>query len=578
MLLTLCAAAAPLLQAAELTGSLDGPLPSGDVLVEAIDTSLRVVGEVLVADDGDFHLEGLPALPVRLRVSPVDEQGLPDRYYPDGDGWCEGALVSLARGQVANGHRISLVTGAQLTGRLLGPDGTPAAGAAVIATPVDDGPITWQRSVLADDDGIFALTGLPTSASGLRLALTHDTLPDTRVGGYDVIDAEVFQLQDGEVRDLGDVAFGEGVSLAGVVQDEAGLPVAGAAVRVRIGAVTERVDTDADGRWALGGLRAGDAEVWVAQDGWAVHYWPGADRPSERIHLSEDGDDATDVNLVLTPETTLSGQITDGPEGLEEVGLKAVNDDGSVSIKVDVDADGAFTARRLAAGDWTLWIDGDALGGVADSARDRDGQVLSWRLAAGQAADAGALPWVAEGVLSGRVRDADGLPVLGATVTALPDDAGLPQLTAATDDHGRYSLEGMVAGAYRVRVSVDAPCDGDPGYVDTWWPDARLQSQAQALRPVAGAVLDDVDWVIPTDRDHDGMDDRWETARGLDPTVDDGGLDPDGDGYSNLEEYQLGTDPVSSGGRGAAVGGCGGSLSLAGLWLLPLGWRRRLRD
>ena len=141
MLLTLCAAAAPLLQAAELTGSLDGPLPSGDVLVEAIDTSLRVVGEVLVADDGDFHLEGLPALPVRLRVSPVDEQGLPDRYYPDGDGWCEGALVSLARGQVANGHRISLVTGAQLTGRLLGPDGTPAAGAAVIATPVDDGPM-----------------------------------------------------------------------------------------------------------------------------------------------------------------------------------------------------------------------------------------------------------------------------------------------------------------------------------------------------------------------------------------------------------------------------------------------------
>jgi hypothetical protein len=42
------------------------------------------------------------------------------------------------------------------------------------------------------------------------------------------------------------------------------------------------------------------------------------------------------------------------------------------------------------------------------------------------------------------------------------------------------------------------------------------------------------DW----DPDHDGMPTQWELARGLDPSdPSDGPLDPDGDGYTNLEDY-----------------------------------------
>jgi hypothetical protein len=46
------------------------------------------------------------------------------------------------------------------------------------------------------------------------------------------------------------------------------------------------------------------------------------------------------------------------------------------------------------------------------------------------------------------------------------------------------------------------------------------------------------------DSDHDGMPDDWELANGLNPNdPSDASQDPDGDGLTNLQEYQLGTNP-----------------------------------
>lgn len=47
------------------------------------------------------------------------------------------------------------------------------------------------------------------------------------------------------------------------------------------------------------------------------------------------------------------------------------------------------------------------------------------------------------------------------------------------------------------------------------------------------------------DSDLDGIDDKWEVSYGLDPLMAlDAGLDKDGDGFSNLDEYKEQTDPT----------------------------------
>lgn len=53
--------------------------------------------------------------------------------------------------------------------------------------------------------------------------------------------------------------------------------------------------------------------------------------------------------------------------------------------------------------------------------------------------------------------------------------------------------------------------------------------------------------VTDTDDDNDGMPDAWEIENGLNPLdSSDASLDPDGDGLTNLQEYQRGTDPEVS--------------------------------
>jgi hypothetical protein len=51
---------------------------------------------------------------------------------------------------------------------------------------------------------------------------------------------------------------------------------------------------------------------------------------------------------------------------------------------------------------------------------------------------------------------------------------------------------------------------------------------------------------VVADTDGDGMPDEWEDANGLNKLVNDAALDPDNDGFTNLQEYLSGTNPQNS--------------------------------
>ena len=109
-----------------------------------------------------------------------------------------------------------------------------------------------------------------------------------------------------------------------------------------------------------------------------------------------------------------------------------------------------------------------------------------------------------------------------------------------------------------------------------YWPNAHLEERAALISLKEGSDQRDLDIELARDFDHDRMGDAWELENGLDPGRDDGAEDLDGDGFSNLDEYLLGTDPNSPA-RDSGCGGCGGEGGEAML-LFPLtllGIRRR---
>lgn len=138
-----------------------------------------------------------------------------------------------------------------VTGRVIGPGNSLLEGVKVSI---------GEDTVTTDSKGRYTFTGVPAGSATLKIAASekHDTRSKTKT--VEIHEQEVNDLEDVEVH----AQFG---SIKGRVLDKSDNPVAGVRVTVTVdGGKADSTTTDKDGRYTLGNLQPGVAEITFAKE------------------------------------------------------------------------------------------------------------------------------------------------------------------------------------------------------------------------------------------------------------------------------------------------------------------------
>lgn len=405
---------------------------------------------VLASAEGTFVLEGAPR----------------------GKGRIEGRARGFARGRTAvdvgeapvTGVEILLRPGAIVSGTVFGPDGSPAEGAVVtvsflfeipfaggIPAPVETDPIVSGK------DGAWTCEEAP-AGRGLRVAASAK---DSMAPAVDVP-----PLARGEARTGVDLRLALSGAVLATVVDGKGVPVEGASVEVlpadekdpdvNLGMIRTAVrreasgaKTDARGVLRVAPVAPGPVKVTASHPDY---------RGAEQVAVTGPGAE-TVVSLVLDAGAAIRGKVVDGagaPVAGASVSVRRFGGGLPVMQTRTTGEDGAFRVGGLSGGGFLLRAQMQGFVDASLAGLEAGGEEVLLTLAPG-------------GAIAGTVTDGDGKPVTSFRVNSSREgDSGTPNPmdwerfaagmmgTPFEDPAGRFRLEGLEPGNWKVEVTADA--------------------------------------------------------------------------------------------------------------------------
>lgn len=423
-----------------------------------------------------------------FRPQPTDERGAfevtgfpPGRTAIEAEapGYQASAPVTLelAPGERREGVEIVLAEGAAVSGRVLGPDGLPVAGARVAARGDEAFGASWRgASVETGADGRFTLDTL--APGRVVLEATKD--------GFAAATREVELGPGGASVEL---HLGRGAEVSGWVLEADGSPAAGRQLQLAPGVLSfdqrNQQTAAADGSFLFRGVADGEYRLKVLED-WSV-LWSSPDP----IRV-EGGVPVSGLEVRLPATATLTGRLVGlRPDEIQGATVQAmVAEMGLQGERAgEVLPDGGYRVSGLTPGRWQV------VAAATRSGRQAQGKV---EIEAGRTEAVLDLEFRPGHTVTGTVLSA-GEPVAGAQVRVQSQSyAGTGDATTGID--GRFRIEGVSAG--RQRLMVQDPQSGTMAFEELQVDgdrDVRVELESFRIRgavyaadgsgPVAGAQV-----------------------------------------------------------------------------------------
>jgi uncharacterized GH25 family protein len=212
------------------------------------------------------------------------------------------------------------------------------------------------------------------------------------------------------------------------------------------------------------------------------------------------------------PTASISGRVTVDGKGVAGITVAATMSssalDNRTVAKATTDDDGKYQLTGLGAGQFSIMPLAKAFVIGTSGAYRQAGQSIT--VGEGEAITKIDFDLVRGGVITGRITDTDGRPVIGERVSVVTKDvpdSGRPTTMFdgprnATDDRGIYRVYGLGPGSYKVSIGQTASAGGvavmgmgGSQYTKTFYPGVAEEAKATILEIREGTEVSNIDIV-----------------------------------------------------------------------------------